>query len=128
MSLRLRLTLLYSTLMGVILLVISAAVTLVITRMLLEQVDETLEQAQQIVIKKIQMDPLGKVVANLSSTDMGYDVYMQIWSLDGKLQDNYRALNNLKRSLLTQVLCIKIPRNMSILQGPTGISVYLAFL
>ena len=80
MSLRLRLTLLYSTLMGVILLVISAAVTLVITRMLLEQVDETLEQAQQIVIKKIQMDPLGKVVANLSSTDMGYDVYMQIWT------------------------------------------------
>ena len=96
MSLRLRLTLLYSTLMGVILLVISAAVTLVITRMLLEQVDETLEQAQQIVIQKIQMDPLGKVVANLSSTDMGYDVYMQIWSLDGKLQDNYRALNNFK--------------------------------
>ena len=52
MSLRLRLTLLYSTLMGAILLVISAAVTLVITRMLLEQVDETLEQAQQIVHQK----------------------------------------------------------------------------
>jgi two-component system OmpR family sensor kinase len=94
MSLRLRLTLLYSTLMGAILLVISASVTLVITRMLLEQVDETLEQAQQIVIEKINMDPLGRVVANLTSTDMGYDVYMQIWGLNGKLQSNYRVLSN----------------------------------
>jgi two-component system, OmpR family, sensor kinase len=94
MSLRLRLTLLYSTLMGAILLVISASVTLVITRMLLEQVDETLEQAQQIVLEKINMDPLGRVVANLTSTDMGYDVYMQIWGLNGKLQSNYRVLSN----------------------------------
>jgi heavy metal sensor kinase len=94
MSLRLRLTLLYSTLMGAILLVISAAVTLVINRVLLVQVDETLEQSQEVVLKKINMDPLGSVVANLTSTEMGYDVYMQIWGLDGKLDDNYRVLND----------------------------------
>ena len=94
MSLRLRLTLLYSTLMGAILLVISAAVILVINRVLLQQVDETLEKSQQIVFKKITEDDLGRVVADLSSNDMGYDVYIQIWGLDGEIQYNPRLLNN----------------------------------
>ena len=94
MSLRLRLTLLYSTLMGAILLVISASVTLVINRVLLQQVDETLEKSQAIVFTKMKEDNLGRVVADLSSNDMGYDVYMQIWGLGGDLQDNYRLLNN----------------------------------
>ena len=94
MSLRLRLTLLYSTLMGAILLVISASVTLVINRVLFQQVDETLEKAQAIVFKKIKEDDLGRVVADLSANDIGSDVYMQIWGLDGVLQDNYRTLNN----------------------------------
>ena len=94
MSLRLRLTLLYSTLMGAILLVISASVTLVINRVLFQQVDETLEKSQAIVFKKIKEDDLGRVVAALSSNDIGYDVYMQIWGLDGVLQDNYRNLSN----------------------------------
>jgi heavy metal sensor kinase len=94
MSLRLRLTLLYSTLMGAILLVISASVTLVINRVLFQQVDETLEKAQAIVFKKIEEDNLGRVVADLSVNDIGYDVYMQIWGLDGVLQDKYRSLSN----------------------------------
>jgi two-component system, OmpR family, sensor kinase len=94
MSLRLRLTLLYSTLMGAILLVISASVTLVINRVLLQQVDETLEKSQQIVFKNIKEDNLGKVTVDLSSNDMGYDVYLQIWGLDGESLYNPRILNN----------------------------------
>jgi two-component system, OmpR family, sensor kinase len=94
MSLRLRLTLLYSTLMGAILLVISAAVTLVINRVLLQQVDETLEKSQQIVFKNIKEDNLGRVLVDLSSNDMGYDVYLQIWGLDGEMLYNPRLLNN----------------------------------
>lgn len=92
MSLRLRLTLLYSTLMGVILLVISAAVTLVTTRMLLQQVDEKLEDAQAIVISKLQMNPLGRVESDLSPTDITPDVSMQIWGLNGAMQDSYGVL------------------------------------
>ncbi len=94
MSLRLRLTLLYSTLMGAILLVISASVTLVINRVLLQQVDETLEKSQQIVFKNIKEDNLGRVLADLSSNDMGYDVYLQIWGLNGEILYNPRPLNN----------------------------------
>jgi signal transduction histidine kinase len=94
MSLRLRLTLLYSTLMGAILLVISASVNLVISRVLIQQVDETLEKSQAIVFKKIKEDNLGRVVADLSPNDMGYDVYMQIWGLDGDLLYSPRSLSN----------------------------------
>jgi len=92
MSLRLRLTLLYSTLMGAILLVISAAVTLVITSLLLNQVDDTLEAAHQVILSKIVINQLGKVEAELESTDINSDVYMQIWGLDGDLQSSFGIL------------------------------------
>jgi signal transduction histidine kinase len=93
MSLRLRLTLLYSTLMGAILLVISAAVTLVITALLLNQIDETLDTAQDVVLGKIIIDPLGKVRSELVATDISSDVYMQIWGLNGELQSSFGTLH-----------------------------------
>lgn len=94
MSLRLRLTLLYSTLMGVILLVISAVVTIVITNLLLEQVDKSLEEAKTIIIRSLVMNELGQVNASQQVTEFGSDVYMQIWGLEGGLQDYYRSLKD----------------------------------
>jgi two-component system, OmpR family, sensor kinase len=94
MSLRLRLTLLYSTLMGAILLVISAAVTLVITALLLYQIDENLDAAHDVILSKAAFDQLGKVRAELKSTDISSDVYMQIWGLDGTLQSSFGTLGN----------------------------------
>ena len=79
MSLRLRLTLLYSTLMGAILLVISAAVTLVITSLLLNQIDDTLEAAQQVIIQKIVVDEVGRVPkVNASFADIGSQQYVSL--------------------------------------------------
>ena len=96
MSLRLRLTLLYSTLMGAILLVISAAVTLVISSLLLKQIDDRLAAAQQVIISKIEINELGQVDPKLETTDLGSDVYMQIWGLDGKLQSRYGVLKDVE--------------------------------
>jgi len=98
MSLRLRLTLLYSTLMGAILLVISAAVTLVITSLLLNQIDNTLEAAQQVIIQKIVINELGQVDSHIESTDIGSDVYMQIWGLDGNLQSHFGTLKGFENT------------------------------
>ena len=92
MSLRLRLTLLYSALMGAILLVISAAVTLVITSLLLKQIDDSLYNAAQLVIQKMESKDLGKVDANLQATDISSDVYIQIWGLNGELQYKFGTL------------------------------------
>ncbi|HEX9386155.1 MAG TPA: hypothetical protein VF918_07540, partial [Anaerolineales bacterium] len=89
MSLRLRLTLLYSTLMGGILLVISAAVIIVITALLFNTIDDRLETAQKIIPHKLKVNDLGKVEMHLKSTDISSDVYVQIWGLDGELQSSF---------------------------------------
>ncbi|HSL30850.1 MAG TPA: ATP-binding protein, partial [Anaerolineales bacterium] len=94
MSLRLRLTLLYSTLMGGILLVISAAVIIVVTALLLNDTDNRLAEAQEIVIQKIGVNDLGKVETHLRATDIGSDIYMQVWGLDGELQSSFGTLEN----------------------------------
>jgi two-component system OmpR family sensor kinase len=98
MSLRLRLTLLYSTLMGAILLVISAAVTLTSTSLLLKQIDDTLAAAGQVVIEKITFNELGKIAVRIKITDMSSDVYMQIWGLDGGLQSRLGLLPNFDKT------------------------------
>jgi len=93
-SLRLRLTLLYSTLMGGILLVISAAVIIVVTALLFNNTDDTLENAYQVILDKITVNPLGRIETSLKSTDISSDVYMQVWGLDGALQTSFGALEN----------------------------------
>ncbi|RPJ21095.1 MAG: HAMP domain-containing protein [Chloroflexi bacterium] len=94
MSLRLRLTLLYSTLMGGILLVISAAVIIVVTALLFNDTDNTLDAAHKIILNKIKVNDLGKVEAKLKSTDISSDVYVQVWGLDGELQSSFGTLEN----------------------------------
>jgi signal transduction histidine kinase len=90
-SLRLRLTLLYSTLMGGILLVISAAVIIVVTALLFNTIDNQLEDAQRTIVfhNKLKVDELGKVKLSLKSTDISSDVYVQVWGPDGELQSSF---------------------------------------
>ena len=94
MSLRLRLTLLYSTLMGGILLVISAAVIIVVTALLFDHTDNRLDAAHQVVLSRMQVNDVGKIEADLLTTDISSDVYMQIWGLDGELQTSFGRLED----------------------------------
>ena len=92
MSLRLRLTLLYSTLTGGILLVFAAAVIMVFNALLVNQIDNTLESAANVIVNKIDVNPLGQVNLDLSSIDISSDVYVQVWGLDNELQSGLRTL------------------------------------
>lgn len=92
MSLRLRLTLLYSTLTGGILLVFAAAVIMVFNALLVNQIDNTLESAANVIVSKIDVNPLGQVNLDLSSIDISSDVYVQVWGLDNELQSSLRTL------------------------------------
>jgi signal transduction histidine kinase len=94
MSLRLRLTLLYSTLTGGILLVFAAAVIMVFNALLVNQIDNTLESAASVVINKIEVNYLGQVSLELSSIDVSSDVYVQVWGLDNALQASLRTLDD----------------------------------
>ncbi|HEX6270666.1 MAG TPA: ATP-binding protein [Anaerolineales bacterium] len=94
MSLRLRLTLLYSTLTGGILLVFAAAVILVFNALLVDQIDNTLESAANAIVSRIEVNPLGQVNLDLSAIDISSDVYVQIWGLDHELQASLRTIED----------------------------------
>jgi len=94
MSLRLRLTLLYSTLTGGILLVFAAAVIMVFNALLVDQIDNTLESAANVIINRIEINSLGQVNLDLSSIDISSDVYVQVWGLDNELQASLRTLED----------------------------------
>jgi len=92
MSLRLRLTLLYATLTGGILLVFAAAVIFVFNALLLNQIDHALETASTTIINGVKVDPIGRVNADLSSVDIDSEIYVQVWGVNGELQTGWKTL------------------------------------
>lgn len=92
MSLRLRLTLLYSLLMGGILLIFGAAAYLLVNNVLLSQVDGRLEVTAYDFIKVAGVDSLKKVRFESFPVNMGTEVYVQVWGLDDNLQASYGSL------------------------------------
>ena len=92
MSLRLRLTLLYAILTGGILLVFAAAVIFVFNAILVNQIDNTLANAVDVIVGGITVDSLDEVKADLTTIELSSDVYVQIWGVDGKLQTGLRTL------------------------------------
>ena len=75
--------------MGGILLVISAAVIIVVTVLLFNTTDNRLEAAQEVILKKVGIDELGKVQIHVKPTDISPDIYVQVWGLDGELQSEF---------------------------------------
>lgn len=92
MSLRLRLTLLYATLTGGILLVFAAAVIFVFNAILVNQIDNTLDNAVDVIVSGITVDSIDEVDADLSTIEVSSDVYVQVWGVDNKLQTGLRTL------------------------------------
>ncbi len=87
MTLRTRLALLYTSIVGGILLLFGTAVYLAVNITLTNQVDHTLTQAAQKIIETTEVNPYGGVtIVDLPSLDLFYDVYVQVWGHDGKLQ------------------------------------------
>lgn len=87
MSLRLRLTLLYSTLVGGILLVFGAAVYILSTVILLNQVDDMLAATVRDIVNVTQVNAIGQVnTISLPALDLTANTYVQVWGRDGKLK------------------------------------------
>lgn len=100
MSLRLRLTLLYSTFMGSILLIFGATVFILVNVILLNQVDTILENVMQDITKVTKINSVGEVdVINLPPLDMTSNAYVQVWGQDGKLITSSPSIGALTTSL-----------------------------
>ena len=102
MSLRLRLTLLYATLMGAILVVIGAAVIMIVRILLLNGIDENLETLQEAIVENITVNPLGKVEIDFAAAELTSDIYVQVWGMDGELQSSFGQFEDFDDKALDQ--------------------------
>ncbi len=100
MSLRLRLTLLYSVLIGMIMLIFGTAVFLLVNILIINQVDDRLTAQANDVIGMARLSPDGELDRiSLPPLDMNTNIYIQIWDRDRKLLTASAALRNLKEPL-----------------------------
>jgi len=100
MSLRLRLTLLYSTLMGVILLIFGTAVFLLVNILLVNQVDEMLATEAGGVMEITKVDSIGELyLISLPPLDMAANALVQVWNRKGNLIMASSTIQALDQSL-----------------------------
>lgn len=86
MSLRLRLTLLYSIFMGGILLVFGTAIFILVNIILLNQVDVMLAGVVNDIIKVTRTSPVGELnVISLPPLDITSNAYVQVWGVNGEI-------------------------------------------
>lgn len=100
MSLRLRLTLLYSTFMGGILLIFGAAVFILVNVILLNQVDTMLAGVVRDITQVTRVNSVGELnVISLPPLDMTANAYVQVWGRDGKLVSTSPSIGTLSQPL-----------------------------
>jgi len=100
MSLRLRLTLLYSTFMGGILLIFGAAVFILVNVILLNQVDTMLAGVVRDIAQVTRVNSVGELnVINLPPLDMTSNAYVQVWGREGNLVSTSPSIGALRESL-----------------------------
>src|SRR5258706_8953433 len=91
MSLRLRLTLLYSLVMGGVLLIFGGAAYMLVNNVLLSRVDDTLAEVSREFVSLASVNSLEIVkLAAPDKTDVNISV--QVWGLNDKLQDSFGPL------------------------------------
>jgi heavy metal sensor kinase len=87
MSLRARLTLLYSSLLGGILLLFGALIYLLVGAFLLDQVDRSLSQTVRDILDNSRVSSVGELnIVTLPSLELTSNAYVQYWDRNGRLQ------------------------------------------
>lgn len=96
MSLRSRLTLLYTSIVGGILLLFGIAVYYSVSLTVIHQLDDTLRIRAETVYTNTHIDANGQLNVSLPKLDLPDDVYVQVWGRDNNLieaSQNIRILN-----------------------------------
>ncbi|MDI6770425.1 MAG: ATP-binding protein [Anaerolineales bacterium] len=99
MSLRLRLTIIYSALTGGILLLLGVVTTTLISISLISQTDEMLAQTVNKIVANMYVDPRGGPTVFLPQLNPAENVYVQIWDTQGKLVSASPGLGSFKEPL-----------------------------
>lgn len=96
MSLRVRLTLLYSSLLGGVLLIFGVLVFVLVSAILFDQADHTLNQTIKDILANSKVGSVGKLnIVTFPSLELSSNVYVQYWDRDHKLQISSPGIQNL---------------------------------
>lgn len=110
MSLRGRLTLLYTSLVGGILLLFGVAVYGAVSFTLTSQVDETLRNTVNQILANTHVDSIGELsVITLPLLDLPTDVYVQVWGHKGELRGFSPNMAQVSESLDNEGLKSAVP-------------------
>ena len=109
MSLRLRLTLLYTNLLGGVVLILGIVVYSIVSVVLVDQIDLTLQHTVQNISGNLKIDSQGNLSIDLSSMHLTDNVFIQVWSLNGKLITSSQNIARLTTSIDPQGLHYSIP-------------------
>ena len=94
MSLRLRLTLLYSLLMGGVLLIFGGAAYMLVNNVLLSRVDDMLADVSDEFVNVAIVNRLEEVEFTSAPAQIDADISVQVWGLDDKLQASFGPLGH----------------------------------
>lgn len=85
MSLRLRLTIIYTALLSGVVVLLSIVVYSMVSVVGMSQVDSELTESADLIIEALRADSTGGLAINVDSLDISSDVYYQVWSKDSQL-------------------------------------------
>ncbi|MFZ5885796.1 MAG: sensor histidine kinase [Chloroflexota bacterium] len=117
MSLTKRLTILYSLLLGAILLIFGAAVFWLVNTVLLSQVDDRLAAAAEEFIALSSATSLKEVRLRDAPENMDADVNVQVWGLNNDLQDFWGSLGKSEMALDPANTRTDRPRFREVMRG-----------
>jgi two-component system OmpR family sensor kinase len=120
MSLRIRFTLLYSLLAGGILLIFGTAVYLLVSVLLVNQVDDTLTQTAHDIVTNTRIDSVGELnVVTLPQFNFTSNLFIQVWDSSGNLNSSSQNIGDYKEPLDAEGLKSSLPlfRNVIIQQA-----------
>jgi two-component system OmpR family sensor kinase len=118
MSLRSRLTLLYTSIVGGILLLFGVAVYVSVSLTITHQVDSLLTRTAVTVYTNMRVDLSGELrVVALPTLDLPADVFVQLWGRDNRLRDATANIRDLGRALDPVGIQSVVPVFHDIIQG-----------
>jgi two-component system, OmpR family, sensor kinase len=104
MSLRLRLTLIYTLLLSGVVVLLSIVVYSMVSYLLLDFVDHFLEDGATMIIESIQLDGIGNLEFGSQPLSIVDDFFFQIWTQDGQLIDYSANVREFEQALDQEAL------------------------
>ncbi|OGO13136.1 MAG: hypothetical protein A2Y93_03455 [Chloroflexi bacterium RBG_13_68_17] len=111
MTLRARLTVWYTAVLAGVLLLFGAALYLLLTRSLTAQIERTLSQTADDILRASRRDMRG---ITLPALDLTANVYVQVWGADGILRVESANLMSMPDPLDPEALDVTVPTHTSV--------------